>query len=64
MVYAGAEDITVGNKKATTDHLTVSVKGPKSDFHFEVYYARDPARTPLQIRVPLSMATFTLDLVR
>jgi len=64
MVYAGAQDITVGKKTATTDHLNVSVKGPQSDFHFEVYYARDAARTPLQIRVPLSMATFTLDLVR
>jgi hypothetical protein len=64
MVYAGAQDITVGKQKVTTDHLTVSVKGPQSDFHFEVYYARDAARTPLQIRVPLSMATFTLDLVR
>lgn len=64
MVYAGAQDITVGNKKVTTDHLNVTVKGPKSDFHFEVYYGRDAARTPLQIRVPLSMATFTLDLVR
>jgi hypothetical protein len=64
MVYAGAQDITVGDKTATTDHLNVSVKGPKADFHFEVYYARDAARTPLEIRVPLSIATFTLDLVR
>jgi hypothetical protein len=64
MVYTGAQDITVGNKKATTDHLNVSVRGPRSDFHFEVFYARDAARTPLQIRVPLSMGTFTLDLVR
>jgi hypothetical protein len=64
MVYTGAQDIVVGGKKVTTDHLNVSVKGPKSDFHFEVSYARDPARTPMQIRVPLSMGAFTLDLVR
>jgi hypothetical protein len=64
MVYTGSQDITVGNKRVTTDHLNVSVKGPASDFHFEVFYARDAARTPLQIRVPLSMGTFTLDLVR
>jgi hypothetical protein len=54
----------VGGRNVTTDRLTVSVKGPKADFRFEAFYARDPARTPLQIRVPLSMGTFTLDLVR
>jgi hypothetical protein len=64
MVYTGAQDTGVGNKKVTTDHLNVSVKGPKADFRFEVFYARDAARTPMQIRVPLSMGTFTLDLVR
>jgi len=64
MVYTGAQDIPAGTKRATTDHVNVSVKGPRSDFHFEVFYARDPARTPLQIRVPLSMGTFSLDLVR
>ena len=64
MVYTGAQDIPVGNKNVTTDHLNVAVKGPKADFHFEVFYARDAARTPLKIRVPLSMGTFTLDLAR
>ena len=34
------------------DQLVISVKGPKSDFSFEVFYARDAARTPLQIRIP------------
>jgi hypothetical protein len=62
--YTGSQDITVGGKRATTDHVNVSVKGPKSDFHFEVFYARDAARTPLEISVPLSLGTFTLDLVR
>ena len=62
--YTGSEDITAGNKRTTTDHLNISVKGPRSDFHFEVFYARDPARTPLEIRVPLSLGTFSLDLVR
>jgi Protein of unknown function (DUF3108) len=64
MVYTGAQDIVAGGKKVTTDHLNVAVRGPKADFRFEAFYARDPARTPLQIRVPLKMGTFTLDLVR
>jgi hypothetical protein len=42
----------------------VAVKGPKSDFSFEVFFARDPARTPMQIRIPLALGTFTAELVR
>jgi hypothetical protein len=64
MDYTGAQDILVGKKMTTTDHMVVTVKGPKSDFHFEVFFARDAARTPLQVKVPLSMGAFTLDLVR
>ncbi|HWC96068.1 MAG TPA: DUF3108 domain-containing protein [Candidatus Sulfopaludibacter sp.] len=62
--YTGAQDIMVAKKSTTTDHMMVTVRGPKSDFHFEVFFARDAARTPLEIKVPLSMGTFTLDLVR
>jgi len=47
-----------------TDHLNVSVKGPASDFSFEIFYARDPQRTPLLIKIPLSIGTVTLELVR
>ena len=64
MEYTGAQNIVVDKKSTVTDHLVVTVRGPKSDFHFEVFYARDAARTPLQIKVPLSMGAFTLDLVR
>lgn len=62
--YTGSQNITVGNKATLTDHIVVSVKGPKSDFNFEVFYARDAARTPLQIRIPVALGTFTLELVR
>ena len=47
MDYTGAQDITVGDKPAVTDHVMVSVKGPKADFSFEIFFARDAARTPL-----------------
>src|SRR5579872_5158375 len=62
--YTGSQNITVSNKATVADHIVVAVKGPKSDFSFEVFYARDAARTPLQIRIPLSLGTFTLELVR
>lgn len=62
--YTGAQTITVGDKKEVTDHLAFSVKGPKSDFSVEVFYARDAARTPLLIKVPQSVGTLSMELVR
>jgi hypothetical protein len=64
MEYTGAQNIKLDKKTEMTDKLTVSVKGPRSDFHFDVFYARDPARTPLRIVVPAPVGTLTLDLVR
>jgi hypothetical protein len=63
-VYTGAQDIPVAGKATTTDHLNVSVKGPASDFTFEIFYARDPQRTPLLIKIPVSIGTVSLELVR
>jgi hypothetical protein len=60
--YTGSQNIKSGAKQVVTDHVVVSVKGPKSDFNFEVFFARDAARTPLQIRIPLQLGTFTLEL--
>lgn len=62
--YTGPQDLTINNKQTTTDHVLVSVKGPKSDFSFEVFFARDAARTPLSIRVPVTLGTISMELVR
>ena len=64
MNYTGAQDVPVAGKPVVTDHVNVSVKGPASDFSFEIFYARDAARTPLLVRIPLSIGTVTLELVR
>jgi len=62
--YTGAMDVPVGGKTKTTDKLEVSVKGPASDFKVEVFYDRDAARTPLLIRIPVTIGTVSLELVR
>jgi hypothetical protein len=64
MVYTGAQDIPVAGKPVVTDHLDVSVKGPASEFNFEIFYARDAARTPLLIKIPVKVGTVSLELVR
>jgi hypothetical protein len=63
-VYTGAQDVQMAGKPVVTDHLNVSVKGPASEFTFEIFYARDAARTPLLIRIPVSVGTVSLELVR
>jgi len=62
--YTGAMDIPAGSKTKTTDKLDVSVKGPASDFSLEIFYDRDAARTPLLIRIPVTVGTVSLELVR
>ena len=63
--YPGSQTITLTDKKPeVTDHLIFSVKGPKSDFTVEVYYARDAARTPLLIKIPQTVGTLSMELVR
>ena len=66
--YAGAPMITIGNATAQADRLNgtvTSVKNPgASPLHFEVFFARDAARTPLLVKVPLAIGTFSMELVR
>jgi hypothetical protein len=63
--YTGAQSITLADKKPEmTDRLVASVKGPKADVTFEIYYARDAARTPLLIKIPNPAGALTAELVR
>jgi hypothetical protein len=65
--YTGEQDLTspgTGKKPAVTDHVAASVKGPQSNFNFEIFFARDPQRTPLSIRIPVNLGTIALELVR
>lgn len=62
--YTGEATIRLDEKPAVTDRVTISVRGPKSDVNVEAYFARDAARTPLVVKLPLSMGTFSMELVR
>jgi len=62
--YKGQEQVRVNNKPADADRVEATFKGPASELTFEMFFARDPARTPLVIRVPLSLGSFSLELAR
>ena len=62
--YTGEAKIALDERQAVTDRIEISVRGPKSDVTAEAYFARDAARTPLIVKLPLEVGTFSLELVR
>jgi len=62
--YGGLQQIRVNDKPVEAEQLRASLKGPASENSFELFFARDDARTPLMIRAPFKVGTFSLELVR
>ncbi len=62
--YADSPQIDAGGTRQQADRVVVSYRGPVASHSFEIFFARDAARTPLVIRVPFSMGNFALELVR
>jgi hypothetical protein len=61
--YTGTQSIKVGDKKVDADRMLATIKGPSSEVNVELFFARDPARTPLLARLPLALGTFTVELI-
>jgi hypothetical protein len=64
MQFAGVQDVTVGGKHLQADHIIFNLKGPASDYKLEIFFDRDPARTPLIVKAPLPVGTLSMELVR
>ncbi len=70
IVFGGSYDIRLeykGEEKfkgAITDRVAATVRGPASNVDFDLLFARDPARSPVLIRLPLPLGTFSLELTR
>lgn len=64
LAYEGAVVVTIGEKQEQTDEMACTVKGPSSTVTFDMYFARDAARTPLLVKVPFAMGTFSMELNR
>jgi len=62
--YTGAQQIRANDAKSEADRVVATLKGPSSEISFEMFFARDAARTPVLIRVPLSLGTFSMELAR
>jgi hypothetical protein len=62
--YTGEMTIRLDDKPEVTDHVVASIKGPKAEVSAEIFFARDAARTPLLVKLPLGAGTFSMELVR
>jgi hypothetical protein len=62
--YAGAPMILMGSKQVQTDEITCTWGLGSAAISFDVYFARDAARTPLRITAPTAMGKFSMELVR
>ncbi len=62
--YAGPQSVNVNDVPVQADRMLATVKGPASSVNFEIFYARDPGRTPLVVRVPFPLGIFSMELVR
>jgi hypothetical protein len=61
--YLGATPVRLGNREIDADRFRTSIKGPASDLTLEVFFRRDAARTPVMIKIPLSLAIFSAELI-
>jgi hypothetical protein len=60
--FSGTQVIKIGDQRHNADRLQATLKGPSTDITFELYFAKDSVRTPLLVRVPLSLGAFTMEL--
>jgi hypothetical protein len=62
--FMGTQKIPLGESQVEADRVTAAVKGPSSEISFEVFFLKDRTRTPVLVRVPLALGTFSMELVR
>ncbi len=62
--YADSPQIDAAGTRQQADRVVIAYRGPVASHSFEIFFARDAARTPLVIRVPFSLGNFALELVR
>ncbi len=62
--FGGAQPFTIGGQPLEADLVRVDYQGPASKGSVEVFFLRDPARTPVLVRIPLAKLVYSLELVR
>jgi len=61
--FTGSQTVRVGEQNVVADRILATIKGPSSNITVEMFFSHDSARTPLLAKLPLSLGTFTVELV-
>lgn len=61
--FGGTQQVRTGDKVWSADRIAATLKGPASEISFEMFFARDAARTPVLIRVPFVLGVFSMEIV-
>jgi uncharacterized protein DUF3108 len=61
--YLGTASVRLGTQQMDSDRFRTFIKGPASDLAVEMFFSRDTVRTPVMMKIPLSLATFTVELI-
>lgn len=59
----GSQAISIGGSETQADRFRVSFKGPIANSNFEIFFSKNEARTPLLIKVPFTLGTFSMELM-
>ncbi|MBI4908040.1 MAG: DUF3108 domain-containing protein [Acidobacteria bacterium] len=62
--YKGSQKVRIGDAMEDSDRIIARVKGPASEIEIEAFIGKDAARTPLIVKVPLGVSTFSVELIR
>ncbi len=63
LTFAETLKLSTARGNLEADKILVDISGPKSQNSFEIYFAKDASRTPLLVRVPFDVGTFSLKLL-
>ncbi|HUS05642.1 MAG TPA: DUF3108 domain-containing protein [Bryobacteraceae bacterium] len=62
--FMGTQAIRIAEGTVQADRLVGTIKGPVSEATVDMFFARDAARTPLLVSVPLALGKFSMEIVR
>jgi hypothetical protein len=62
LTYLGTSTVKSGDRSFEADRVGCAIQGPSSKVDAELFFARDTVRTPVMIKIPLAMGTFSVEL--
>ena len=62
--FSGTQKVTIAGEATEAEKITATIKGAASNVTADVFFAKDPIRTPLMVQVPVKAGKLTLELVR